>query len=109
MDVIKGPSEPLVLHGKLTTFRRRCGKPNCHCVDGDRHESPALVVHEGGRTHTITLPAAKVDEVAAALARYDEACGELEAAATAGLADLRARLAARRGPGDEHHRVRGVL
>ena len=97
MGVIKGRSEPLVLRGKLTTFRRRCGKPNCRCVDGDRHESPALVVHEGGRTHTITLPAADVDEIAAALARYDAARGQLEAAAAAGLAELRTRLASRRG------------
>lgn len=97
MGVIKARSEPLVLRGKLTTFRRRCGKPNCHCVDGDRHESPALVVHHDGRTHTITLPAAAVADVAAALARYDAARGELDAAADTGLAELRSRLAAARG------------
>lgn len=99
MGRVKRRSEPLVLRGKLTTFRRRCGKPNCRCVDGDRHESPALVVHTDGRTQTITLPAEEVAEVAAALARYDAARGELESAADTGLAELRARLAARRGAG----------
>lgn len=98
MVAIKRRSEPWVLRGTLTTFRRRCGKPNCRCVQGDAHESPALVVREGGRAHTITLTAADVEEVAAALARYEAARGELDEAAATGLAELRARLAARRGP-----------
>lgn len=47
----------------------------------------------------MTLTAADVGEVEAALARYEAARGELEAEADAGLARLRARLAARRGSG----------
>ncbi|MGH9223715.1 MAG: DUF6788 family protein, partial [Acidimicrobiales bacterium] len=31
-----------MLRGSLFTFRRRCGKPNCRCAEGDGHESPAL-------------------------------------------------------------------
>jgi hypothetical protein len=31
-----------LLHGTLTTFRRRCGKPTCHCAAGEPHESVAL-------------------------------------------------------------------
>jgi hypothetical protein len=84
----------LVLHGTLTTFRRRCGKPTCRCATGDPHESPALTVTEAGRTKTITLSASEVAEVAAALDRYERARAELEAQAEAGLARLRSRRAA---------------
>jgi hypothetical protein len=87
----------LVLHGSLTTFRRRCGKPTCRCATGEAHESPALVYTEDGRSKTLTLRGAEVAEVVAALARYEAARAELESAATAGLAALRARLRATRG------------
>jgi hypothetical protein len=83
----------LVLRGTLTTFRRRCGKPTCRCATGEPHESPALTFTEAGRTKTITLSAAEVKEVAAALARYEAARAELEAQAEAGLARLRSRRA----------------
>jgi hypothetical protein len=87
--------EPL-LRGTLTVFRRRCGKTTCRCASGEPHESPALTFTEAGRTKTITLPADEVAEVAAALARYEAAKSELEEAADAGIAALRARLTARR-------------
>jgi hypothetical protein len=80
-----------VLRGTLTTFRRRCGKAACRCATGQPHESPALTFTEGGRTKTITLTAAEVREVEAALTRYQAARAELEAEAEAGLARLRSR------------------
>jgi hypothetical protein len=89
----------LLLRGTLTTFRRRCGKPTCHCATGEAHESPALTFTESGRTKTITLSAAEVAEVTAALARYDAAKADLEAAADAGLARLRGRRAGESGKG----------
>jgi hypothetical protein len=95
MRVTSRRSEPL-LRGTLTVFRRRCGKATCRCAGGEPHESPALTFTEAGRTKTITLPADEVAEVAAALARYEAAKADLEEAADAGIAALRARLAARR-------------
>ena len=92
---------PLVLRGTMTTFRRRCGKPTCHCATGEPHESPALTYTEDGRTKTLTLAAAEVAEVVAALARYQAARGELELAAEAGLASLRGRRSATRRPSSE--------
>ena len=89
---------PLVLHGTLTTFRRRCGKASCRCATGEGHESPALTYSEGGRTKTVTFWPAEVAEVAAAVARYEAAKAELEAAAKAGIAALRGRRATRGGP-----------
>jgi len=91
--------EPLVLRGSLTRFRRRCGKANCRCANGEPHESPALVYSEGGRTKTLTLAAGEVAEVAAALARYEGAKAQLDAAANAGIASLRARRAGPRSSG----------
>lgn len=91
MPCIATRSRPWVLRGTLTTFRRRCGKAACRCATGEPHESPALTFTEGGRTTTITLRAAEVSEVQAALARYEAARAELEAQAQAGLVRLRAR------------------
>jgi hypothetical protein len=99
MPCIAPRARPLVLHGTLTTFRRRCGKASCRCAGGEGHESPALTYTEAGRTKTLTLSAAEVAEVAAALARYEAAKAELEAAAQAGIAALRARRVAQAGRG----------
>lgn len=97
MACIPRRSDPLVLRGTLTTFRRRCGKVNCRCAGGEPHESPALVFTEEGRTTTLTLRDAEVADVTAALARYQAARTELDHAAEVGIAALRARRAARRG------------
>jgi len=88
--------EPFMVRGTLFTLRRRCGKPSCHCANESGHESPALAYPEGGRTKTMTLPAADVEEVRAALERYNAARTELDAGADAGVAVLRDRLAQRR-------------
>lgn len=84
-----------VLRGRLTTFRRRCGKPGCRCADGAPHESPALTYTEAGRTKTVTLNAEEVAGVQAALARYERAKTDLDARAAAGLAALRGARASR--------------
>lgn len=97
MGCIAPRSRPWLLHGTLTTFRRRCGKPTCRCADGEPHESAAVTVTESGRTKTITLSAAEVVEVAAAIERYEVARAELDAAAAAGLDRLRATRRSVRG------------
>lgn len=86
----------VMLRGSLYTLRRRCGKPNCRCASGDAHESPALAYPRAGRTGTLSLAEADLEEVSAALARYDLARSELDALADAGIVALSARLAARR-------------
>lgn len=99
MRCIASRSRPLMLRGTLTTFRRRCGKATCRCAAGEPHESPALTFTESGRTKTITLSANEVTEVAAALARYEAARAEIDAAAQAGLAKLRGRRGGGATPG----------
>lgn len=55
-----------------------------------------VAFYENGRTRTVTLRAHEVEEVAAAVARYDAAVEQLRAAAEQGLAELRARRQAKR-------------
>lgn len=92
MTAAEHPGTPSLLRGTLIVFRRRCGKPNCRCAAGDPHESPALAYTESGRTKTLTMTNAEVPEVAAALARYEQARSDLDQAADAGIAALRTRL-----------------
>src|SRR5450759_3246239 len=85
------------LRGSLVTLRRRCGKPSCHCAQGDqRHEAPALSYSEHGRTRVVMLAESDVDAVTAALERYRAAKAELEEQASTGLAALTERVAAER-------------
>ena len=91
MPCIASRVKQYVLHGTLTTFRRRCGKPTCRCATGEPHESPALVYTEGGRSKTLTLRGSEVAEVTAALARYEAFRDDLESAARDGLATLEQR------------------
>lgn len=91
MPCIADREDPLLVRGKLTVFRRRCGTTSCRCANGDPHESPALTYTEAGRTKTLTLRAGEVREVEAALARYEAARAELDRSADAGIAALRAR------------------
>ena len=99
MPCIANRARLMLLHGSLITFRRRCGKAACRCATGDPHESPALTFTEGGRTRTMTLKASEVAEVSAALARYEQAQADLDAAAAAGIASLRTRRSSRVGRG----------
>lgn len=91
----QGKDTTKLLRGTLFTLRRRCGKANCRCAEGEAHESPALAYPEGGRTKTLSLTHADLDQVRSALDRYERARSALDASADAGIAELRASL--RRG------------
>ncbi|MGH9071731.1 MAG: DUF6788 family protein [Acidimicrobiales bacterium] len=90
----KSAPEPQMLRGNLFVMRRRCGKPNCRCAAGEPHESPALAYPRAGHTGTMTLSAADVASVRAALGRYQRAKAALDAEAARGLAALGRRKAA---------------
>ena len=86
---------PAPMRGSLIVLRRRCGKANCRCADGESlHEAPALSYSERGRTRMLMRPASAVAEVTEATARYRAAAAELEAAGDAAREALAARLAA---------------
>lgn len=86
---------PRLVRGSVVTHRRRCGKPNCRCADGQAlHESTVLSYSEGGRTRRLTLPADQVASVRAATQRYRARRQRLEADGQAGLDVLVARVGA---------------
>lgn len=62
-----------VLHGTLLTRRRVCGKPNCRCVRGQRHESLYLVVREGGQGRQLYVPAGWAEIVRRWIGNYQAA------------------------------------
>ena len=85
-------SNRMLLRGSLIQLRRKCGKPSCHCADGEPHETPALSYSVGGTTRILTLRAQDVRTVKAALARYKEALAALDREALAGIDALRQRI-----------------
>lgn len=51
------------LPGSLALTHRRCGKPNCHCADGQGHPLWSLTFMMEGRKHVERIPADWVDRV----------------------------------------------
>jgi len=88
----RSPAGTLLLRGSLITLRRRCGKPSCHCAQGQPHCSPALSFSQQGKTQILTLTPDLLAEVRAALQRYRQAQRTLELEANAGLRQLTRRL-----------------
>jgi len=85
---------PRLVRGSVVTHRRRCGKPNCRCADGEAlHETTVLSYSEGGRSRLLTLPAEQVAAVRAVTERYRIRRQQLEADGQAGLEVLVARFA----------------
>ncbi len=68
------------LPGSLALSHRRCGKPSCHCADGDGHPLWTLTFMAGGKKRVETIPAVWLDAVrprVAAGRRFKEAAAEL--------------------------------
>jgi len=77
---------PKVLRGTVVTHRRRCGKPNCRCADGEAlHEQVILSYSQESRARSVTLPSELIKPVRQATQRYREARQRLEAEGTASL------------------------
>ena len=88
---------PALLRGSLIVLKRRCGKSNCHCAQGDPHETPALSYSVGGETGILTLRREDVPGVKVALARYKRALRQLDNKAVAGIERLRRRIEKEKG------------
>lgn len=68
------------LPGSLALSHRRCGKPSCHCADGQGHPLWTLTFMAGGKKRVETIPAAWLDAVrprVQAGRRFKEAAAEL--------------------------------
>jgi hypothetical protein len=99
MAAVSSRQIPRMIRGSVVVQRRRCGKANCRCADGEHlHEATVLSCSEAGRSRTVMLDPADVAAVRAAVKRYRAAQARLEAEGDAGLAALvMRRAAARRG------------
>lgn len=49
------------LPGSLALSHRRCGKPSCHCSQGDGHPLWTLTFMAGGKKRVETIPADWID------------------------------------------------
>lgn len=54
---------PDALPGSLALSRRRCGKPSCHCADGDGHPLWTLTFMADGKKRVETIPADWADTI----------------------------------------------
>ena len=61
-----------VLRGNISIRRRVCGKANCHCADGERHEAMYVVYRAGGQTVQLYVPRAWEGRVRRWVKRYGD-------------------------------------
>ena len=55
---VKRVAEQPLLRGSLVEMARTCGKPGCHCQQGQKHVSLYLAVRRGQRRTMIYIPQA---------------------------------------------------
>lgn len=60
------------LRGTLSPRSSKCGKPNCHCATGTRHQSLYLVQSQSGKLRQICLPKVWQERVREAVHHYQE-------------------------------------
>lgn len=60
------------IQGSVVTMERVCGKPGCHCVDGEKHVSLYLSVKIAGRRKMVYIPADLEEEVRRRVDAYHE-------------------------------------
>lgn len=59
-----------MLPGSFVERSRKCGKPTCHCADGEQpHSQFLLSVLVDGKPRTFHVPAERADEVRAKVAQ----------------------------------------
>lgn len=54
---------PDALPGALSLTHRRCGKPNCHCAQGEGHPLWSLTFMAAGKRHVERIPQEWVEEI----------------------------------------------
>ena len=52
-----------LLAGSLTRSMTRCGKPSCHCAEGEGHAAWTLTFMSGGQRRTERVPQEWVEEI----------------------------------------------
>lgn len=82
-----------MVRGTILQLRRRCGKPQCHCAEGEPHVSWALSYSEKGHTRMLAVPPEELPALRDDRKRYRSACADLERQALAGIEHWRRRKA----------------
>jgi hypothetical protein len=54
--LLKRCADAPLLRGSLVSMRRACGKPGCHCAEGQKHVSLYLAIRVGKRRKMIYIP-----------------------------------------------------
>ena len=62
-----------MLHGTLIHRRRKCGRPGCHCAEGEGHDGRYLVVTEKGESRQLYVPEEWAPTVERWIAAYQKA------------------------------------
>ena len=52
-----------LLAASLVSFDRVCGKPGCHCAQGEKHHGHQLTYKVRGKTRTVYVPVDFTEEV----------------------------------------------
>ena len=60
------------LRGTLSARSGKCGKPNCHCAQGETHPSLYLVQSQAGKLRQICVPKAWQERVRRAVNDYQQ-------------------------------------
>jgi hypothetical protein len=61
---LRRPADLLaMLPGSLSLSHFRCGKPNCHCAQGDGHPAWSLTFMVNGTKQVLHVPAEWVDDI----------------------------------------------
>ena len=61
-----------LLRGTLSVRPRKCGKPTCHCANGELHSSLYLVQSHGGKPRQICIPKSWESRIRQAVTDYQE-------------------------------------
>jgi hypothetical protein len=67
-----------IVRGSLTLRSRRCGKPNCRCLQGELHQSLYLTQSQQGKPRQLYVPADWEARIRQAVADYQTAQQLLE-------------------------------
>ena len=55
-SAVRHVADSPLLRGSLVVMHRKCGKPGCHCEDGEKHASLYLAVRVGKKRTMIYIP-----------------------------------------------------
>lgn len=62
-------TDPIIV-GTISRVRRKCGKPNCYCVEEASHETVHLKTRDAGRERCQYVRKADIDDVVSKVGRY---------------------------------------